>query len=307
LARVAISTTSAANEFPPAAPIAIGHPLGIDQPRGGWPTVPGLKSYEAAGFSHVQLRMPPRALLEDAEMVEVHALALRDLLDLTGLTLILHAPDDLLAGHPEHDRQLLGALRYAQHAGCDTVVYHGARVPLRGDGAAVRSRLHAEECALRRLLPRAERLGVRLAIENLAPVYPGLEQACHNPETVAGLVKRLGSPAAGMCLDLGHAHIAAQIAGCDILELVEPVLDQVILFHLHDNFGARPALGMTGPREPLRLDLHLAPGAGNVPWARLVPVIAGHPAPFQLEVQPPNRPQTGTLAIVVRELLGPAR
>ena len=29
--------------------------LGIDQPAGWWPTAPRLKSYEAAGFTHVAL------------------------------------------------------------------------------------------------------------------------------------------------------------------------------------------------------------------------------------------------------------
>jgi sugar phosphate isomerase/epimerase len=287
--------------------------LGIDQPRDCWPTAPRLKSYEAAGFTHVQVRMPPRGLLVDATMVATHAQALRDVLDLTGLRLVLHAPDDLLAGDHEHDLQLDGVLTYAALAGCDLVVYHGARVPLRGDGAAVRARLHDEECSLRRLLPRAERLEVRLAIENLAPLYlaaaesvsaqPKFEHACHDPAAVASLVRRLGSASAGMCLDLGHAHIAADLAGCELEELVEPVLDQVILFHLHDNFGAGAAGGRSGACEPLRLDLHLPPGAGSVPWDRLAPLLAAHPAPLQLEVHPPARPEPGTLAVVVRELL----
>lgn len=274
--------------------------LGVDHPAGWWPSKPQCKSYEAAGFAFLQVRMPERALLADEQAVVAHATALRDALSLTGLRLILHAPDDLLAGTREHDRQLDGALTYASVAGSRLVVYHGARIPI-GDGA-VRDRLRDEERSLRRALQRAAALAVRIAIENLAPVYPGVERVCHDPSAVAGLVRRLDSDQAGMCLDIGHAHIAADLAGCAILELVEPVLDEVILFHVHDNLGARTRAPSRGGIEPLRLDLHLPPGAGTVPWHQVAPRIATHFAPVQLEVHPAGRPEPGTLAILTREV-----
>ena len=281
-----------------------GARLGIDQPAGHWPTVPRLKSFEAAGFAHVQVRMPPRHVLEDPRMVVDHAGALRDALDLTGLRPILHAPDDLLAGDAPGDRQLDGAITYAALAGCDLVVYHGARVPL-GD-PSVRSRLRAEEAALRHALPRIEAAGVRLAIENLAPVFPGSAYVSFSTGAVRDLVRALDSANVGMCLDLGHAHITSALAGVPLVDVIEPVLGDVILFHLHDNFGARGATQCCGGIEPLRLDLHLAPGAGTLPWDAVAPLLAGHPAPLQLEVHPPSRPEPATLAIVVRELLGAA-
>jgi sugar phosphate isomerase/epimerase len=281
--------------------------LGIDQPTGHWPNAPRLKSCEAAGFAHVQVRMPPRHLLTDPEMVSVHADALKEVFELTGLHLILHAPDDLLAGEPEHDAQFAGAIDYAAQAGCDLVVYHAARVPLKLGADAVRARLEAELASLRGLIKHAARLGVRVACENLAPVYPGREFACHDPQVIGALVKTLDSPSAGICLDLGHAHIVSELRRIEITEFIEPVLDQVILFHVHDNFGASLLRDRSGGREPLRLDLHLAPGAGSVPWAKLAPLLARHGAPVQLEVHPPARPEVATLAIVVRELLSAAQ
>jgi len=278
----------------------LDHRLGLDHPAGSWPSKPRLKAYAAAGFELLQVRMPSRQLLADQSAVETHATALRDVLRLTGLRLILHAPDDLLAGTPEHDRQLDGALTYACVAGCELIVYHGARIPI--TDRQVRDKLRDEEHSLRRALRRAARLGVRIAIENLAPVYPGAEHVCHDPSAVAGLARRLDSDNAGVCLDIGHAHIAAELAGCDILELVDPVLDDVILFHVHDNLGARRMAPCRGGIEPLRLDLHLPPGAGTVPWSTLAPRIAGHPAPVQLEIHPAGRPEPGTLAILTREV-----
>src|SRR5882757_72053 len=108
--------------------IDLGDRLGLDQPSGWWPAPARLKSYEAAGFRYLQVRSPPSALLRDKGLSSVHARALRANLDLTGLHLILHAPDDLLAGTRSGDRALEGALRYAAAAGAGLIVYHGARV-----------------------------------------------------------------------------------------------------------------------------------------------------------------------------------
>ncbi len=275
--------------------------LGLDQPAGWWPTPPRLKSYEAAGFSHVQVRIGARGLLSDAALVQAHAGALRGQLELTGLNLIIHAPDALMAGTEVTDAQLDGTLRYAALAGAGLVVYHGAQGPIGHPG--VRGRLDDEERSLRRLARRAEALGVRIAIENLAPVYPGIELASHNPLAVCDLVHRLDSPHVGMCLDIGHAHIAAGLAGCELAELVEPVLDRVIVFHLHDNFAGRADAQRAGGIEPVKLDLHLAPGAGTVPWGVLAPWLARHPAPLQLEIHPALRPEPATLAVLTREVL----
>jgi sugar phosphate isomerase/epimerase len=78
----------------------------------------------------------------------------------------------------------------------------------------------------------------------------------------------------------------------------------VILFHVHDNFGARPEAPRAGGIEPVRLDLHLAPGAGSVPWEMLAPVLSAHSAPLALEIHPSKRPAPSTLATVMREVLG---
>jgi sugar phosphate isomerase/epimerase len=275
--------------------------LAIDHPAGWWPTTARLKSYEAAGFRRLQVRMPPRSLLAEPEQVLVHATALRDTLRLTDLHLILHAPDDLRVGTDEHDRQFNSAITYAALAGAELVVYHGANFEL--GTPDLHGRLADEERSLRRLLRRAAQLGIQVAVENLAPVYPAPERVCHNPAAVAELVRRLDSEHVGMCLDLGHAHIAAGLARCDLPELIEPLLSEVIVFHVHDNYGA----GMQAPRaggvEPVRLDLHLAPGAGTVPWRALAPVIRAHSAALVLEVHPPRRPESSTLAIVMREML----
>lgn len=265
--------------------------LGLDLPPGWWPTTPRLKGWEAAGFGHVQIMIAARELLTDVGLLEVHAGALRDSLQLTGIGLILHAPVDLAAGRRRDGVQLEGALRYAEVAGAELLVVHGGRED-------------ADERSLRRLARRAGEARVRVAIENAAPHYPGADCASHDPRVVAGLVRRLDREEIGMCLDVGHAHIAADRSGRDLADLIEPLLDVVTVFGIHDNFGARAHAPRAGGIEPMRLDLHLAPGAGSVPWGSLAPLLAPHLAPLVLEVHPAQRPVPATLAVVMRELLG---
>jgi sugar phosphate isomerase/epimerase len=265
--------------------------LGLDLPAGWWPTTPRLKGWEAAGFGHVQITIAARELLSDAGLLQAHAAALRDSLRLTGMGLILHAPSDVIAGRRQDAAVIDGALAYADAAGAEVLVLHGARAD-------------AEERSLRRIARQAGAIGVHVAIENAAPPYPGADCAWNDPGAVAGSIRRLGCQEIGMCLDIGHAHIAADRAGEELAAMIEPLLDLVVLFGVHDNFGARPEAQRAGGIEPMRLDLHLAPGAGSVPWGLLAPLLAPHTAPLVLEVHPAQRPVPATLAVVMRELLG---
>jgi sugar phosphate isomerase/epimerase len=183
------------------------------------------------------------------------------------------------------------------------VVYHARNLP---DAPASEERLLFETRSLARFALLAERLRLTIAIENLAPTFPGPEPLSASPLALRGLVQRIGSEHVGICLDLGHAHLTADHRHTDVDRLCEPVLDQVALFHLHDNLGAR----RRGPRpqglDPLRLDLHLPPGRGNLPWDRVRPMLAEHQAPLMLEVHPPYRPRTEELSrSLLRLLEGP--
>ena len=83
------------------------------------------------------------------------------------------------------------------------------------------------------------------------------------------------------------------------------MLDTVTLFHAHDNLGARwQPTGTEGGVDPLRLDLHLPPGRGSLPWERVALRLAGHDAPLMLEVHPPYRPRAEELHRSLTELVG---
>jgi sugar phosphate isomerase/epimerase len=293
--------------------IELGTRLGLNVHRDQWPTAPLLASYEAAGFAWVQIHTPPRPMLADRERCRRHARALRAALAPHGLRLLLHGPDDLSAGTIEHDRAFDGLMDYAAEAGAELVVIHAMNFPVADGNAAgerLRERLDVEERSLRRFAQRAEALGLTLALENLAPTYPITggrgsvpPQVCHDLLAVRDLVRRLGSPAAGLLLDVGHAHLVASLRGESAERAVRAALDDVVLFGVHDNLGARRHdLGAPGV-DPLRLDLHLPPGAGCLPWDRLGPLLAAHTAPLMLEVERSHNAAPQTLAVGTAGLL----
>jgi sugar phosphate isomerase/epimerase len=161
---------------------------------------------------------------------------------------------------------------------------------------AIRERALLEERSLVRFLRRAHTLGITIAIENLAPVHPGPARLCHDPLAVRDLVRRLDSPAAGMLLDVGHLHVTAEASHSDPGAIAAAVAPDVALFHVHDNFGVRRHDLDAPGIDPLKLDLHLPPGRGCVPWARLAPALGDHHAPLMLEIEPSQRPSLPELA-----------
>lgn len=275
--------------------------LGLSVPHEWWSAAPLLKSYEAAGFGWVQLHSPPLSVLTPARLATRHAQAAATALRTTGLEAVIHAPGNLRAGSRSGDRAFEGLLSYAAEVGAAQIVYHAQALP---ESAATEGALAAEARSLAELASVAERLEVTIALENLAPLYPAAETLSANPLSLRTLARRIDSPRVALCLDVGHAHVIADSRSTGVDRLCEPVLDSVSVFHLHDNFGARRR--RTGAElgvDPLRLDLHLPPGRGTVPWERVAPLLATHSAPILLEVHPPHRPRAPELVAGVRELL----
>lgn len=276
--------------------------LGLGVPNEWWAAPALLKSFEAAGFALAQVPSPPPSVLANARLLSRHATGLRAALDTTGLAPIVHAPTELLVDTPGYERVFEGMLAYAAEIGATHVVYHAHALP---DHPSSEDRLLAETRSLARLTERAERLRVTIAIENLAPFYPRRERLSDAPLVLRTLVHRIGSPRLGLCLDLGHAHIVAGLKHTSLAHMVGPALDSTDLFHVHDNFGARWDRATPADVDPLRLDLHLPPGSGTLPWAEVAPLLCEHRAPIMLEVHPPKGPQPEELFASIRELLDP--
>jgi sugar phosphate isomerase/epimerase len=278
--------------------------LGLSVPHEWWASAPLLKSYEAAGFQWVQLHSPPTSVLADTSQCRRHAAAARTALATTGIGAIVHAPGGLRAGDRASDRALEGLLSYAAELGASQIVYHALALP---DDPANEEALRSEAASLTRLASLAERLELTIALENICPVFPGREALSATPLNLRGLAQRINSDRVGLCLDIGHANVIADLRHTSVELLVEPVLDLVSVFHVHDNLGARwrpDPLGGERGIDPLRLDLHLPPGRGTLQWGTVAPLLAEHDAPLLAEIHPPFRPRARELQASLFRLLG---
>lgn len=117
----------------------------------------------------------------------------------------------------------------------------------------------ADELFMRKIEPLlkiAERKGVVIAIEN------GF-QPVDCPENIGHYIESVNSPALGICLDVGHLNVFAHRNDRKIMEYITPLLQHVVVCHLHDNDGAG--------------DRHWIPGQGTLDWKSCMPHLAAAP------------------------------
>ncbi|MGC1800492.1 MAG: TIM barrel protein [Solirubrobacterales bacterium] len=95
-----------------------------------------------------------------------------------GLQPTLHGPAAVRGGTRDGNLAIEGLISYAAELGASRVVYHAANLP--DEPASEDARL-AETRSLAALATIAERLGVIIALENLAPVYPGPDALSFTP------------------------------------------------------------------------------------------------------------------------------
>lgn len=194
----------------------------------------------------------------------VHAPHRMNLMDLSSLDL--------------HRGALESSIRFAGEIGAGVVVCHaGQRFNARDARYSFKEQLAAERSTLRRAGEIAGNLGVTIAVENSYPEPPILtgERYAYavRPAELAEQVSDVDHPAVGMCLDVGHAFVAAGFYGFDFVRECAETAPLVRHVHLHDNLGQPDADGeiRASERHAYGLgDLHLPPGRGTIPLERLL-------------------------------------
>ena len=165
------------------------------------------------------------------------------------------------------------SLWFASCIGAEVVVCHaGQRVGERDARYNLRNQLAAERSALREAGDLAGELGITIAVENYYPELPISRGLIYDysawPSELAEQVFAVDHPAVGVCLDVGHAALAANFFGFDYLEECAAVAPLVRHLHLHDNLQRVNLAGDTSASEhPVYGlgDLHLPPGRGTIP------------------------------------------
>src|ERR671917_990783 len=214
--------------------------------------------------------------------LDTHRLrAVGELLLEAELVYTVHAPLEInlmdLTAHGLQRDVLDASLRFAKGIGAEVVVCHaGQRVGTRDARYSMRAQLSAERSALREAGDLAGDLGVIIAVENYYPEQPILHGAVYDysvwPSQLADQISAVDHPAVGICLDVGHAALAASFFGFDYLEECAAIAPLVRHVHLHDNLQKTNLTGQPPVSEhPIYGlgDLHLPPGRGTVPLVDL--------------------------------------
>ncbi len=255
--------------------------VGINH-TGNVSTQKDLEPAKEAGADFVEIWLQDLGVILGGHLNETRLEWLREHLLDAGLGYTVHAPleanlMDLTAPGIQRD-VLMSSVRFAGEIGAGVVVCHaGQRLAARDARFRLKDQLAAERSALRELGDAAVELGITVAIENYYPDQSILGGAAYDysvwPSDLAEQIDAVDHPAVGICLDMGHAALAAGAFGLDLFEECATAAPLVRHLHLHDNLERTdPGIDPLSYGDPIygTGDLHLPPGAGAIPLEELL-------------------------------------
>ncbi len=255
--------------------------VGINHPGGSSGLPDTLEFSKAAGADFVELMLTDLDIILGGCLDEVRLAWVSELLLVTDLSYTVHAPleaDLMDLGRQALQKEILmSSVRFAGEVGAGTVVCHaGQRAASRDARFRLKDQLAAERAALREVGDTAAELGVTVAVENYFPDRRVLRGEVYDystwPSDLAEQIADVGHPAVGICLDVGHAALAAGFFGFDYLEECAEAAPLVRHVHLHDNLKRScSSVDPANYGDPVYGvgDLHLPPGRGSIPLAEL--------------------------------------
>jgi sugar phosphate isomerase/epimerase len=241
-----------------------------------------LEALKGAGTDFVEVWPQNMGVILGGGLDTNRLRAVGELLLEAELAYTVHAPLEVNLMDPTShglQRDVLDAsLRFAKVIGAEVVVCHaGQRVGSRDARHSIKDQLSAERSALREAGDLAGELGVTVAVENYYPEQPILRGAVYDysvwPSQLAEQISAIDHPAVGVCLDVGHAALAADFFGFDLIEECAAIAPLVRHVHLHDNLQKTNLTGEPQVSEHTVYglgDLHLPPGRGTIPLQDLL-------------------------------------
>jgi sugar phosphate isomerase/epimerase len=136
------------------------------------------------------------------------------------------------------------------------------------DAAWDESALERSLTAIEHLKAFAAPLGVRLLLQNL-------QNEVATPENLLAILKTGHFDSVGVCLDIGHLHLAMPTSDAPhdsgVAAAIELLGSRIAQVHLHDNHGAFA-------HSSEMKDEHLWPGLGCIDWPAVTSALATLPA-----------------------------
>jgi len=257
---------------------------------------------QQAGYDVYELSCEATNAIRNGALVQDEMDRVRDITSRYNLHYTVHPPCELRLTDPTGlGRQLfIGCLEFTAQIGADVMVYHSAQIALRSadqdsgplpDAAGLQKLVDDETTMLRDMAVEARKRGVIIAIENRDPHLWEVAALARHGKGVSDLlayhaglrldllveqVKQVASPNLGICLDTGHAFLAAPYwTNMDFLSGVRLAAPWICHVHFHDNFG-RLDDWADSLRERLlfgEADSHIPPGWGKIPLTDVLSIL----------------------------------
>src|SRR5918994_6203487 len=240
-----------------------------------------LEVAKSAGPDFVEVFPDQLGVILGGDLVASRLRSVRESLFEANLAYTAHAPLEInLMDLNTHDLQrkvLDASIEFASSIGARVLVCHaGQRIGSRDARYSLKDQLTVERSALREAGDLAGELSVTIAVENYYPELPIVRGAVYDYSVwlweLAEQISAVDHPAVGICLDVGHAALAADFFGFDYIEECAALTALVRHVHLHDNLQRTNLTGEPAVSEHAVYgmgDLHLPPGRGTIPLGNL--------------------------------------
>lgn len=218
-----------------------------------------FRMIKEAGFASVDYGYFNAAVLDAEDYIEI-AKEQRRLLEKYSLECDqTHAPFDFRYGQGMNMdcvtyRRVIRSIEMSKILGASDVVVHSIEVP---DGV---DQFEYNLEFYRSFIPVCQRLGIRVAIENLFDdakengLYKG---RFADSEELMALISALDSPCFSICIDIGHATITGRRPEAVLRGIRGDLLS---VLHIHDNDCVE--------------DTHVIPYSGNIDWDEVCRALA---------------------------------
>jgi sugar phosphate isomerase/epimerase len=275
-----------------------------------------LQTFHEVGFDAIELSVPGLNFIRGGELVQREVDRAREALAPYDFHVTLHCPNDLnLIRSSMHLQVMEAVLNLASALNAERIVYHSAQIALRDPYRALSPLPSDEELAtmwtretqaLMEYGRRAADLGLTLSVENRDPhLWEISALAAHGRPTweliryhqgmrldlLARQMESIRLPNVGICLDVGHAHLAAPYwPEPDYLAGIRACAQWVNHLHFHDNFGRIDDLSESVSERLVfgEADSHVPPGWGRIPLKEVLNALhlAGYDGYLMLEIRP---------------------
>jgi sugar phosphate isomerase/epimerase len=283
----------------------IGLSLNADLINGDMPTLERHLGYVAdSGCSYVELILHGLDVVIAGKLNQARLAAVTRILDRFELKRTLHLPYELnLLSAGRHDAYyacFAAGIDFAKAANCEAVTYHSSFMQLDpdsqrsdfyrrfGDDPADRyAKLLEFDLDALGSLSEAAGPGIKIGVENTAWHDPAAMRGYgRTPRSVAAHVGKLGKPALGATMDIGHLYMASLADGLNFTSEVRHALPSLVHVHIHDNFGDSTRTdGFMGALPYGFGDLHLPVGWGAIPWDDVLPDLASYQGVWMMEIE----------------------